>query len=348
LILANGNTNATGSSTGTLSISGGAVTLATTGATAVTLANAAAGTATGSIALTGGSLTVQGAIISGTGAGTRVASVTLNGSVLDMTGNAIGTSAAPITFNAQSGRLSGLGELNGGAPLIKTTTGGLELLNGNTYTGGTQVNAGTLLVNNTLGSGTGSGNVTVGASGALSGAGIIASNNAAASVSIQGMLNVGNASDTSGSAFTLNLSGGSSVFTLGGTVQLDLWSGLGAGGGTGVAFSDLLAVNANTIDLTGSTLKLNNSSGFANNLFAVGDSWQLFDWNSVAFTGTFSNITSGLGNFQDLPDLDAYGLAWDTSALYTTGHIVVGVPEPSRALLLLLGLLSVGFRRRRN
>jgi len=348
LILANGNTNATGSSTGALNISSGAVTLATTGTTAVTLANASAGTSTGSISVTGGSLTVEGAILSGTGAGTRNASVTLIGGLLDMSGHAIGASGNLVALNAQAGTLQNLAELNGGGVLTKTTAGSLSLGNGNTYTGGTLVNAGTLLVNNTLGSGTGSGNVTVDAGGTLAGSGTIASTQANAAVAIQGLLNIGNVGDTAGSDFAISLSDGTSTFTLGGIVQLDLWSGLGAGGGTGLAFSDLLAVNANTIDLTGSTLRLNNSSGLNNNVFAVGDTWKLFDWTSVAFAGSFSNITSGLGNFADLPDLNPYGLAWDTSALYTTGHIAVGVPEPSRALLLLMGLLTLSLRRRRS
>lgn len=247
-----------------------------------------------------------------------------------------GTSIADTNAGANSVGLSKLG------------TGALNLTAANTFTGGTQVSGGTLLLNNTLGSATGSGNVTVSAGATLAGAGIIASNNATTTVTIQGLLDVGNAADTTGSSFTVDLTGGSSVFSLGGIVQLDLWSGLGMGGGSGLAFSDLLSVNSHTIDLTGSTLKLVNSSGLGNAAFAAGDSWQLFDWNSVAFTGNFTNITSGSGNFLDLPDLDPYGLAWDTSALYTTGHIAVGIPEPSRALLLLLGLLIAGFRRRRR
>ena len=39
----------------------------------------------------------------------------------------------------------------------------------------------------------------------------------------------------------------------------------------------------------------------------------------------------------------APGLAWDTSDLYTTGHLKIVVPEPSAGLLLLLGAVSLGF-----
>jgi hypothetical protein len=41
------------------------------------------------------------------------------------------------------------------------------------------------------------------------------------------------------------------------------------------------------------------------------------------------------------------GQSWDTSLFNTHGVIVV-VPEPSRALLLLLGLFGLISRRRRN
>jgi hypothetical protein len=343
------NTSAGGTVTASLNVTGGNVTIGTGSGTAINMANAGTGrTVTSNINLTGGTVDVTGNIVRTGGAGTENATVILNGSTLDMNGNSMGSSASPIVLAAQSGTLENLAELNGGGVLTKTTAGSLSLGNGNTYTGGTQVNAGTLLVNNTLGSGTGSGNVTVDAGGTLAGSGTIVSTQATAAVAIQGTLDIGNVGDTAGSDFAINLSGGTSTFTLGGSVQLDLWSGLGAGGGTGLAFSDLLAVNAGTIDLTGSTLRLNNSSGLNNNVFAVGDTWKLFDWTSVAFAGSFSNITSGLGNFADLPDLNPYGLAWDTSALYTTGHIAVGVPEPSRALLLLMGLLGLSLRRRRS
>jgi fibronectin-binding autotransporter adhesin len=48
----------------------------------------------------------------------------------------------------------------------------------------------------------------------------------------------------------------------------------------------------------------------------------------------------------DLPALGA-GYAWDLSAFKRHGVLVV-VPEPGRALLLLLGLAALVMRRRRN
>jgi len=48
----------------------------------------------------------------------------------------------------------------------------------------------------------------------------------------------------------------------------------------------------------------------------------------------------------ELPTLGS-GLAWDTTRFVTTGAIAV-VPEPSRALLMLFGLMALFFRRRRQ
>ena len=85
---------------------------------------------------------------------------------------------------------------------------------------------------------------------------------------------------------------------------------------------------------------------------AAGDLFNLFDWVS-AMSGSFTmpgSYTAG-GSFGDidLPTLSG-GLMWDVSALGSHGIIAVSgiVPEPSRALLLMLGLLFLGFRRRRQ
>jgi hypothetical protein len=72
---------------------------------------------------------------------------------------------------------------------------------------------------------------------------------------------------------------------------------------------------------------------------AGGDQWRLIDWATLggAASGTFTTF--------DLPMLDG-GLMWNTSMLYTLGTVSI-VPEPSRAVLLLLGLGAALLRRRR-
>ncbi|MCB1275555.1 autotransporter-associated beta strand repeat-containing protein [Prosthecobacter sp.] len=88
--------------------------------------------------------------------------------------------------------------------------------------------------------------------------------------------------------------------------------------------------------------------------FAQGQVFNLIDWQAASIMGgTFSTGTSTIygaasnviAGDLDLPSLGA-GLAWDVSAFTQYGVIVV-VPEPSRAVLLLLGLLGFAMRRRR-
>jgi autotransporter-associated beta strand protein len=140
---------ATNTATGTLSVSGSAAVQVGTSATN---ANLVMGDVTGTVNLTsnatvditGGNLTVFGNIAEGANAGTGTinSALTLNGGTLDLTGHDISVD----TFNAESGTLANLAEFNGGANLVKTTGGALTLQGGNTYSGSTVVNAGTLLL----------------------------------------------------------------------------------------------------------------------------------------------------------------------------------------------------------
>ena len=80
----------------------------------------------------------------------------------------IGANNASTTF---AGTIS---DNAGFTALTKTGTGTLTLAGNNTFSGGTTVNAGTLLINNTAGSGTGSGTVSVNPGATLGGNGTIA------------------------------------------------------------------------------------------------------------------------------------------------------------------------------
>jgi autotransporter-associated beta strand protein len=85
--------------------------------------------------------------------------------------------------------------------------------------------------------------------------------------------------------------------------------------------------------------------------YAGGDVFNLLDWTSLTNNGFTVNGTqydgSGDTAFDlDLPTLSA-GLLWDTSLFISHGVVFV-VPEPSRAMLLLFGLLGLMMRRRRQ
>ena len=347
----------------TLNINAGTVTIGTGSGTAINMANAGSGrTVTSNIALSGGTVTLTGHIIRTGGAGTENETLLLNGASLNMSGNSIGTSGAPINFSAESGTLTNLAELNGGGVLTKSTTGTLTLTDGNTYTGGTAITGGTLLANNTTGSATGTGAVTV-TGGTLGGNGTIAGNT---SVNAGGILAAGSAANTAG---TLTLQGNLALAGNGTAetrLSFDFTNATGNAGsevslvgnwwstyngtllsGNGAQANDLVNLTATTPTLTwntGGKISLNQLG--STYTWILGDVLNLLDWNNV---GNLNPITgtsgSTLSDF-DLPNLGG-GLTWDTSRFLSTGAIAV-TPEPGRALLLMFGLLALFFRRRRR
>ena len=80
-----------------------------------------------------------------------------------------------------------------------------------------------------------------------------------------------------------------------------------------------------------------------NMTFNGGNSWDLFDWSNLNFQMTFSD---SLASFFNLPTLGS-GLTWGFDRFMSHGQIYV-VPEPGRAMLLVLGLLALLMRRRRS
>ena len=277
LILGNSNTNATGTTTSALNISGGAVTLATTGTTAVTMANANAGTANATIGITAGTLTVQGDILRGTGSGTRNATLTLNGGTLDMTGKSIGALTNAITFNAQSGTLTNLAELNGGGAFTKTTTGTLYMDGVNSYTGPTTVTDGTLqflretaLYNNT--------------SASWTAANIAVSNTATAA------FNVGGTGEFTASDVDIIKSLGTSTggFTNGSFIGLDTTNAAGGSFTYGGSIADTNS-GANTVGLKklgANTLVLTETSTYSGTTSVAAGTLQVGDGSTGALIGS--------------------------------------------------------------
>jgi autotransporter-associated beta strand protein len=107
----------------------------------------------------------------------------------------------------------------------------------------------------------------------------------------------------------------------------------------------------------GGTLNLNQHgrlvvSNFGSYTPIGGDVFNLIDWttalNSNGFTANAALYNgTGDGVFDlDLPTLGS-GLFWDTSLFLSHGAVFV-VPEPSRALLLLFGIMALFLRRRRD
>lgn len=244
--------------------------------------------------------------------------------------------------NTGANQIVGIGNNGANGTIVEKSGSGTWTITGaSTHAGGTNVLEGTLLTSNTTGSATGTGNVSVSTGAILGGTGRIAPavNN---SVLVTGAtLTVGDStlSAPTASMLTLATSGtGSVTLQSGSYIDLDLINGAGGGDHTtDTAAADRLAVGG-AINLgTDSTLRVANPSGMTG--FNAGDLWRLFDWTTLLVSGTFASV--------ELPTLDP-SYAWDTSQLYSAGVIgVIVVPEPSRACLILAGLLMATLRRRR-
>jgi len=221
-----------------------------------------------------------------------------------------------------------LADSGGTTNLLKTGAGAVTLTGSNTYTGATNVNAGTLLINNTTGSGTGSGTVNVGVNGTLGGSGIIAG-----ATTIEGFLNPGNSPGVLRFSNSLTLGGGAvSTFEINGLVRGDDFDGVDVG--TDMTLGGSLVLDIGTVFAPGT---------HAFELFDVtGNTTSQF--SSVTLTGdmgsgsfTFDNsdvwtLTSGLNHW---------------SFTQSTGTLqLTPIPEPSVALLGGLGLIVIMRRRR--
>ena len=361
----------------TAQISGtGSLTQAGAGTTTVTGAN----TFTGDVKVTGGTLSVNAVGSSSTPQplGQATTPVTLSsGGRLSYTGVdaswgrgiTVATGSAGTVQNSGSGELTLTGPISkdgstltfsGTQPIrvssvitgasansdlvIENTT--VTLSNANTYNGPTTVNnGGKLVVTNTTGSATSTGNVQANSGSVILGTGFIQpASGGTVTISSGAKVSVGNVSgDTTGKILTFTPANGSitTFFQSGSTLEFDLFSGAGQGDQTAnLAAADLFRTGGLFNISTGVKLKVNSAmTGFAAN-----DRWRLLDWYALAGTAPTGTFDTTL---LELPTLTGM-LGWDLSKLYTAGTIsVVVVPEPTRALLFALGLIALLSRRRR-
>ena len=265
---------------------------------------------------------------SGTGS-TRI--MVSAGSTLTLNGNIAPASSATsartlILGGAGNGTVNGT-LANGGFALAlsKDGAGKWSLNAANTFTGIVSILAGALEVGNTIGSATGTGAVTVSSGATLEGNGRIGG---VTTVQSGGSVEGGLEAATGKLTFTnrLNiLDGGVANFHLASSSSYDQ------------LFANQLSVGATSSSTASFRVILDN--GYAP---APGDSFKLLDWTT---------LLPGDTNLADNLDLSSAtlnpGLIWDVSAFHGSGVISVLAPEPGRALLLGIGGIALGLRRRR-
>jgi len=222
---------------------------------------------------------------------------------------------------------------NGG--LTKTGAGTLELTGANDYAGGTIVSAGKLLVNNTTGSGTGTGSLTVDAGASLGGSGTIGS-----VTSIAGTLNPGNSPGilTFSNAVTLETGSATIIEINGATTRGTDYDGVNFNGSLTVN-GGTLTFNISTAIANGSTLNIFDGSSLTSALTSVsvsgigGYDGLLIYNGSTAYVGTFGSQTVTF-------TLASGDLSFAAASL---------IPEPSSyAALLGAAVLGLGTFRRRQ
>lgn len=321
-----------------------------TGASAVNVLTTGAYTVARNITVSSGSVSVLHTIGGSHTSGTSVYSGTVT-----MNNHAGGfrlTAAAGGTVDF-SNTISGANTTNDSITKVGNGVVRLTKATGNTYAGGTTVSAGTLLINNTSNSGTGTGAVSVSAGGTLGGTGRIASTGAnGISVAGSGSIAPG---DGGIGTLTFDFSGTTGVASMasGSTFKFEL----------GIANASLASIAAGSSDLIALTGVSAGDFVFNGNVIdflATGQAgfYKLFD-SSSDNANTWANLV-----FDDTTGVVSSGLTVSNLASGLSGTLIVGtasngagnvgdiylqvVPEPSAYALLGAGLAFLYFLRRRK
>jgi autotransporter-associated beta strand protein len=353
LVIIQNNTNAAGALTVDATITG-AIGLTKSGGGQLILAGT--NDYTGATYLNGGVTSISSN--ASLGSVTTGAGVNLNGGTLSATASMAldnaGSAQRNIALGSNGGTLDVAtgqtlivsGALSGEGNLSKTGAGTLVLSGTSTQTGTTTVTAGNLQVGAASSGQNGPGQVNLsGAGTVLSGTGQIQGTTTVT----QGTLQPGD----NGGASIGTLTTDELIFTpvtATTVVQLQITGSSPAA----TLASDRINISG-ALTLNGSSNIVVDGTGYTPTL---GDTFVLLDWNTVLDTGTSSIFSTGTNNRTganignednlDLPDISSYSLTWEILNFSGSGSLtLVVVPEPTRALLLLLGLLPLCLRRQR-
>jgi autotransporter-associated beta strand protein len=290
------------------------------------------------VLILGGSLSTSSTVYIAAGASVRLATDQTIGNLQDGVGGGgyLGRaySGGPSTATIQSGRFSGqvYDVSTGRITAVAKTTGGILRLSGmtNTYTGGTTISGGTLLINNTSGTGLGVGNVTV-TNATLGGNGYSALGTAASHTIGSGGVIAPGDSEINGGIGTLTLNGANST---GAILDMQAGSSFSFNLGAGDA-NDTLRFYT----YAGASDFLRDSGGVVLNFSgALAGTYDLFRFYSNAGTTlTDAGFTQATSNFTLGSGLTGYNATWDYSTLGVISLTLTAVPEPSSAVLFGLG-----------
>lgn len=290
------------------------------------------------------------------------ATLTLSGNIATNGGNSTGEKDVALTVGGAGNlKLEGVVSNHNGAfktSLNKQDGGALTLSNANTYQGGTSITGGTLLVNNTTGSGTGTGVVTVGAAGAtgtptLGGGGTIggattiaAAGGGAAGTHSVGAVATGGAEGVGKQTFSSSIS-----YETGSIFEWNL-AATPSETGRGTSYD---AVNAASLgSTTGAIFRvvLNDTQDFSEAFWNIDRTWSdIFKTGDAGSNLSIASIFSGTVQYYNGGGTTLASISAPTveGAFTFSGTDLkwTAVPEPTSALaglLIAAGLL----RRRRN
>ena len=331
---------------------GGSVEFNGTGT--VTLNGTAANTFTGGVNINGQTVVANKANALGNGAplvirNNGVLQIGANNQSLGggsvILGGLINGSSGIVFLTGSNNFQSGLGQaiFGGTGSVNKTGPNTFEFTRANTFSGGLNINGGTVKLSNTSGSGTGSGAVAINSGGTLSGTGFstgpltLKSGGTLAAGAPLGNLTVGSSTWFGGSTlvFTMNSASGNAGADPG-------WSTIHVNGALDLQASSLSKI---LIDIT--SLTLSDTPG------VVGDfnPNSAYDWLFVSASGGINNFaTTDFGITTSQFNNSVYSGQFSVTEENNNTEIhITYIPEPSTAVLALLGgfgiMLGLNFRR---
>jgi fibronectin-binding autotransporter adhesin len=297
-------------------------------------------------------LTAANTYVSGTAtAGTTISAGTLmlgnggsTGSISALTGIGISSvvsisSGAIFAFNRSDTGLVVANTIVGAGAVRQLGSGTTTMSGDNSYSGGTAVTAGTLLVTNTTGSATGTGGVSTAAGTTLGGTGTIAPTGAN-SVILGGSVAPGVSGSNNGiGKITFTPADGGVTFQSTSSIAFQL-------GGDGVNDSiDFNSLGSGVLDFTAmlaGSWGVSFASGYTP---AAGHSFDLIDWAAISGPAVSGLSESLLGPLPTVGFDPSW--IWNVSQFITSGTISIAIiPEPSRVMLMLTGMLLLILRRR--